>query len=198
LLGALIVLVLVSASVAMRHNNNPPVSLSNEHFSYNYISMLLTLTSPAFENGGSISPEYTCDGENKIPPLQIGGVPEGTEAIVLLIDDSDIPVEIKLQRGIEKFDHLILYNITPETTSIDDVRRAGIEGLNSAGNVGYTGPCPPTQYEPSTHRYLFKLYALSETLSFAEVPTGVQIEASMTNKILAETVLMGTYSRVVQ
>ena len=65
----------------------------------------LALTSSAFPHNGSIPSTFTCDGMNTPPPLEIAGVPEGTETLVLLVDDPDVPEEIKTARGIEKFDH---------------------------------------------------------------------------------------------
>ena len=82
-------------------------------------SMTLTLTSPEFTHNTSIPSRYTCDGENILPPLVIEGVPEGTGSLVLVMDDPDVPDEIKAARGITKFDHVAIYNIPADTELID-------------------------------------------------------------------------------
>ena len=72
----------------------------------------LTLTSSAFAEGASIPSRFTCDGDRSVSPaLSIGGVPEGTKSLVLIMDDPDIPQVVKEARGIDVFDHWVLYNI---------------------------------------------------------------------------------------
>lgn len=154
------------------------------------------LTSSAFENGSSIPSKYTCDGDRLVnPPLSISGVPEGTQSLVLLMDDPDIPEVFKQQRGIDAFDHWVLYAIPPETTEVPEGTSVGATGLNSGGNSGYTGPCPPTEYEPTEHRYIFKLYALRGTLNFIKEPTLAEVKTAIEGMVLAETELIGTYDR---
>lgn len=157
--------------------------------------MTLTLLSPAFEHTGTIPPQYTCDGANTIPPLAIEGVPEGTASFVLVMDDPDIPEEIKASRGIQKFDHFAQYNIPPETTVIIDGTIPGEGALNGRGETGYTGPCPPTEYEPLEHRYVFRLYALPRMLEFSEPPTLDEVENAAKQDALAQTELIGRYAR---
>jgi len=160
------------------------------------MSTTFTLTSPAFENNGKMPAKYTCDGEVELsPPLSIGGVPEGTKSLALIMDDHDIPEVVKKSRGIEVFDHWVLFNIPPETREILEGITVGTEGLNSAGTIGYTGPCPPPQYEPREHRYVFSLYALNGTLTFTEPPTAKQVRDALKPFLIAETKLVGRYAR---
>ena len=55
----------------------------------------MKLTSPDFAHNATIPERYSCDGDNLNPRLMISGVPEGTGSLVLLVDDPDIPQEIK-------------------------------------------------------------------------------------------------------
>lgn len=154
------------------------------------------LTSPAFENGGTIPAKYTCDGDREMsPPLSIKGVPEGTKSLVLIMDDHDIPDIVKKSGAADAFDHWVLYDIPADTTEIPEGAASGREGLNSSGGVGYTGPCPPPQYEPREHRYVFTLYALSEMLAFAEPPTKQEVLDALAPLLLASAKLTGRYSR---
>ena len=156
-----------------------------------------TLASPAFEEGSMIPPHYTCDGENINSPLRWEGAPKGTASFALLVDDPDIPPEVKERFGIEKWDHWVLYNIAPGTTSLEEGEAPGEEGLNSSGTTGYQGPCPPPQYEPKEHRYVFRLLALDTMLSVpaAEAPTYEAIEKLAEEHVLAEARLTGRYRR---
>lgn len=63
---------------------------------------------------------------------------------------------------------------------------AGVEGRNSFGHVGYSGPCPPNGDKP--HRYVITVYSLRHKLG---LPRG-----AATNKVLsaigADTVASGS------
>lgn len=157
----------------------------------------LTLTSSVFDHNGTIPETYTCDGANINPPLSISGVPNGTKSLALIVDDPDIPQVFKDQRGIDSFDHWSVYNLSPDTTEIQEGSVVGSMGLNSRseGEAAYTGPCPPTEYEPTEHRYFFKLYALSGTLNFIKAPTKTEIEQAIDGMIIEQVELIGLYDR---
>ncbi len=158
--------------------------------------MAFELSSPAFGEQGIIPAKYTCDGNRELsPPLLISGVPDGTETLVLIMDDPDIPLFAKEARAIEAFDHWVLYNIPVDTKEIPEGTAPGVSGLNTTGNTGYVGPCPPPQYEPKEHRYMFVLYALSERLEFASPPTKQQVLDALKPITLATAKLKGRYSR---
>lgn len=149
-----------------------------------------------FGNGGMIPAKYTCDGERKLsPPLMISGVPSGAKSLVLVMDDPDIPNAVKEEHGIEVFDHWILFNIPPETREILEGQTIGTSGLNGTGNRGYTGPCPPPEFEPKEHRYIFSLYALKEMLHFDAPPTKQQVQDALVPMLLEKAELVGRYSR---
>lgn len=157
----------------------------------------MELKSSVFEHNGKIPSKYTCDSENINPPLSISGVPESAKSLVLIMDDPDIPQEIKSSRGIEVFDHWVVFDIPPQTAEIAEGQSPqGIQGNNGAGNPNYTGPCPPSQYSPKEHRYFFKLYALDTELSLSEGSTKAQVEEAMKNHVLAQTELTGRYERI--
>jgi Raf kinase inhibitor-like YbhB/YbcL family protein len=160
---------------------------------------MLTLTSSAFENNETIPSKYTCDGDGELsPPLLIGGVPDGTKSLVLIMDDPDIPQVFKDSRGIDAFDHWVLFNIPPETREIGEgasTQNIFSAGLNGAGKIEYARPCPPPQYEPREHRYIFSLYALSDILHFDNVPTAEKVRDELKPILIAETKLVGRYAR---
>ncbi len=154
----------------------------------------LTLTSPAFAEGASIPSRFTCDGDRSVsPPLSIGGVPEGTKSLALIMDDPDVPKALHAD-GV--FDHWVLFNIPAETREIPEGGTVGVPGANGAGKNAYTGPCPPPQYEPSEHRYIFNLYALDETLPLQAGAGRADVEKAMQGHILGQAQLVARYKRI--
>ena len=157
----------------------------------------LTLQSSAFENGATIPSKYTCDGDRTLsPPLSISGIPEGTISFALIMDDPDVP---KARRPEGVFDHWVVYDILPPVgggvLQIPEGAMIGTVGLNGAGEAAYTGPCPPSEFEPAEHRYFFKLYALSGTLNFAKAPTKQELLDAIEGQVVENVALMGRYKR---
>lgn len=147
----------------------------------------LQLTSPAFDDNGFIPEDYTCDGTDISPPLSISGVAVEAESLVLVVDDPDAPGG--------SFIHWILYNINPQILEIpqDTIPADAMEGVNTYGNVGYGGPCPPA----GTHRYVFTLYAIAKTLHFENPPSIAELEKSIEGEIIDSTELLGRYTRAI-
>jgi hypothetical protein len=156
------------------------------------MSGTLSITSGAFADGEHIPPVYTCDGDNMSPPLAIAGVPDGAQSLVLIMDDPDVPTAV---RPDGMFVHWVLFNIPPDTAIIPAGESVGVAGLNTRGDNAYTGACPPPQYEPTQHRYMFKLYALDTTLDLSEGATKEDVESAMGEHVMAEAQLMGLYDR---
>jgi Raf kinase inhibitor-like YbhB/YbcL family protein len=150
----------------------------------------LTLTSPAFAEGEMIPAKYTCDDADISPPLQISGVPANAASLALICDDPDAPMDTWV--------HWVLYNLPsttielPEGLPTDSELADGTrQGFTDFQRSGYGGPCPPGD----THRYYFKLYALDIELDLADTATKADLLSAMADHILAETQLLGRYSR---
>ncbi len=159
-------------------------------------NMNLKLSSSAFDDGEFIPAKYTCDGESINPPLSITGVPEGAESLVLVMDDSDLPEEIKQLYGLDKFNHWAVYNLPANTTEIPENSNLGTTALHTRNEAAYTGPCPPPEYEPATHRYNFRLYAITGKLNFIKAPTLDEVEEAAKSMMLDKAELTGLYTRV--
>ena len=152
--------------------------------------MAIDITSEAFEEGGAIPSRYTCDGPGVSPPLSWDSVPDGTQSLALIVDDPDAPSGT--------FMHWVIYDLPPETRRLpqDVPKRPTLsggtgQGVNGAGAIGYTGPCPPS----GTHRYFFKVYALDTRLNLGGGATGGRLSDAMEGHVLGEGELMGTYRR---
>ncbi len=143
----------------------------------------LSIKSPAFEHGKLIPKKYSCDGQDINPPLTIEGIPKEAKTFVLAVDDPDAPSGT--------FDHWIVWNIPASASKIGENTVPGTEGMNSAREQGYMGPCPPS----GTHRYFFKVYALDTELNLGVNSRKKDVEKAMQGHILAKGELMGLYSR---
>lgn len=149
----------------------------------------MKLSSPAFAHEGNIPSKYTCDGENISPPLGISEVPPNTVSLALIMEDPDVPTNVK-EDGM--WDHWVVFNMPPDIADIAEGNEPlGAAGIGTNGKEGYFGPCPPDR----EHRYFLKLFALDTALDLPEKSTKDELGKAMTNHILDQAVLMGRYER---
>jgi Raf kinase inhibitor-like YbhB/YbcL family protein len=153
------------------------------------VPMALHIESSAFSDGGQIPRQYTCDGKDISPPLSWTGIPEGSRSLALICDDPDAS---------KTFTHWVIFDLPPKTSGLpeavparESIAGGGAQGTNDFRKVGYGGPCPPS----GTHRYMFKVYALDRELKLAPGSFKSDVERAMKGHILAESTLMGKYSR---
>jgi len=156
--------------------------------------MALIITSPAFQQNGTIPTQFTCDGADISPALAWSAAPSGTRSFALIVDDPDAP-DPAAPKLI--YVHWVLYNIPASVSSLAErmTTRAlpdgTLEGKNDWNRTGYGGPCPPI----GRHRYFFRLYALDCVLPDLRSPTRAQLDAAVQGHIVATAELMGTYQR---
>lgn len=152
-----------------------------------YISKKITmkLSSPAFENNGTLSSTFTCDGENINPPLSLSEVPEGTKSLALIVSDPDAPSG--------DWVHWLVWNIDPTTKEINQntVPASSVQGQTDFGQNKWDGPCPPS----GTHHYHFKIYALDTMLELPSTFKKAELEEAMKGHITDQTELVGVYQR---
>lgn len=152
----------------------------------------MQISSSAFAHNETIPTQYTCDGQDRSPPLAWSGVPAGARSLVLIVDDPDVPDPAAPRRT---WVHWLLYNLPPDSTGLAEATQSlppgTREGVNDWGRTGYGGPCPPI----GRHRYFHKLYALDVMLPDLGRPNKAALERAMQGHILAQAELIGTYSR---
>lgn len=155
----------------------------------------MKISSSAFEHQGKIPAKYTCVGEDISPPLRFEDVPADAKSLVLIVDDPDAPMAHSTGSGSSTWVHWVVFNIPPDLKEVreNSAPEGGIEGDTSFGKPGYGGPCPPS----GEHRYFFKLYALSDMLTFEhlEKMNKQTVEEKMKGKILGEAGLVGLFSK---
>jgi Raf kinase inhibitor-like YbhB/YbcL family protein len=141
----------------------------------------LRLTSPAFSDGQSIPPEYTCVGEDVSPPLAWTGVPAATAELALVVRDPDA----------DGFVHWVIGGLPPDIRGLTRGRppSGAVQALNDFGRPGWSGPCPPS----GTHNYDFRLYALADPSGIAADAEGADAAERLESAaVLASAALGGT------
>lgn len=150
----------------------------------------LTLNVGSFSPGSPLPDSYTCKGASESPGVFWDGIPAGTKSLVLILDDPDAPAGT--------FTHWIVYNIPPQKGSLAPAQpnakvlaNGAQQGDTSAGSRGYYPACPPIG---TTHRYVFRLYAVDMDIT---QPTADRdsIDWALTGHTLAKTELTTTVTR---
>jgi len=162
------------------------------------------ISSGAFDPGGEIPIEYTCEGANLSPPLEWPGVPQGTQSLALVMDDSDSQPP--------GWVHWVIYNIPAAATGLPEgvpgearLSDGSLQGVNDfalfaqegetfpggapINRIGYDGPCPP-----SAHRYVFTLYAVDVILDLPAEATRADLLAAMEGHVLGQAELTGIFT----
>jgi Raf kinase inhibitor-like YbhB/YbcL family protein len=142
-------------------------------------------------------------GGDESPELSWTNVPRGTRSFALTVFDVTAGVV-----------HWGMYNISSTTTELPE--NAGVTGssyrqqvTNTYGSAGsnadlnYGGPCPPSDYPPNDHRYVFTVYALDTDLRLPSSPDfpptaltlfGALVWAGSSGHVLASASITGLYS----
>jgi Raf kinase inhibitor-like YbhB/YbcL family protein len=149
----------------------------------------LTLSTPAFQDGGPISWRYTCyNAREPSPPLTWSGVPEGAESLAVVVDGPG-----------DRATHWLVYNLPADVPGLpEDVPRVeqldngGLQGMNDFGSVGYAAPCPPPL---TTVTYQFTLSALDTRLALPPGASEAEFHAAAEGHTLEQATLTGTYLR---
>ena len=141
----------------------------------------MRLTSTAFTHGSAVPKRYTCQGIDINPPLTWSDIPEGTKSFALIVDDPDAPARTWV--------HWLVKDIPANARKIPEDTNPGNQVMNSWGKEDWGGPCPPS----GSHRYYFKLYALS--VSSFEAANEQEFSAAVEKHKLADAVLMGTFKK---
>jgi Raf kinase inhibitor-like YbhB/YbcL family protein len=149
----------------------------------------LQLTSSSFETDAAIPAKYTCDGEDVSPALAWNAPPAATKGFALVMDDPDAPNKTVI--------HWVIYDIPAATRKLPEgvakdpkLTDGSLQGKNSHGKIGYSGPCPP---HGVVHHYFFKLYALDKNTGLKAGATKAQLEGAIKGRILGKAQLIGRF-----
>jgi Raf kinase inhibitor-like YbhB/YbcL family protein len=140
--------------------------------------------------GSVLADRNTCRGSSESPAVSWDGIPDGTKSLVLILDDPDAAAG--------KFTHWIVFNIPPTPGGLGPAQPnakvladGAQQGDTSAGSRGYYPPCPPIG---STHRYVFRLYAVDMDIT-QPAANRDSIDWALTGHTLAMTEVVTTFRR---
>lgn len=134
--------------------------------------------------------DYTCDGRDTSPKIEIHGL--NATSVAIILDDPDAPSGT--------FTHWAIWNIEPTNFVPADLPNSltlvkpikAVQGSNSAGSIGYMGPCPP---RGKPHRYYFRVYGLDRMLDLNPGATRKELDNAMKGRIMQQGEAMATYQR---
>jgi Raf kinase inhibitor-like YbhB/YbcL family protein len=158
------------------------------------IPEIVTVRSTAFRDGGVLPERFTNDGAGLSPPLEFVGVPAGTAAIALIVEDADSPTPHPLVHSIAW--GLPGHDQTLPEAALKSEAAPGRDlslGKNSFLSSEYLPPDPPPGH--GAHRYVFQVYALDSPLNFDGHPGRCALVEAMTGHVIAKGCMIGTYER---
>jgi Raf kinase inhibitor-like YbhB/YbcL family protein len=144
----------------------------------------LAIASPDLVALAPIPAEFSADGGNVTPRIEISGAPEGTVELALVCHDPDAP----LPHG---FTHWTVYGIPADAASLD-LAAAGLRvGPNGMGQTAWSGPQPPVGH--GAHHYYFWVYALSRPVEGA--PTREEFLDAYGDDVIEQARIVATFQR---
>ena len=154
----------------------------------------IDVTSGSFN--GILPRRFSADGDGRLPALAWSGLPPGTQSLVVVVQDADVPAPRPLT-------HLILYGIDPGILELMEGevprRQRGLSsrgyacGRNGLGQTGWLPPSPPPGHGP--HRYAFQVFALDSRPQFRVPPGRGALMRALDGHVLAFGQVIGTYER---
>jgi Raf kinase inhibitor-like YbhB/YbcL family protein len=193
-LAASLLLTLLScsnASDAQKKEGESVAATTTDEQSQGKSNMEFAITSSAFNDGGVIPKNFTCDGEDVSPALSWSEAPAATKSFALIADDPDAPAGTWV--------HWVIYDLPANLRALAEnvskesqLKAGGRQGVNDFHKTGYNGPCPPPG---KPHRYFFKLYALDQSLDLKTGMRKAELEKAIQSHVLAQAQIMGRFGR---
>lgn len=152
----------------------------------------LTLTSPAFAEGGRIPVEHTPLGADRSPELRLSGVDPRAASLVVTLDDASHPL-------FPNYNHWVIWNVP-----VADVVPAAVPPGECVASLGgavqgraygrhrYKGPKPPFRSE---HVYTFTVYAIDCLVDVPPSGRRADVLQAIEGHVLQTATLSGTFRR---
>src|SRR5438270_5813003 len=160
---------------------------------------VMTLTTPAWADGGQIPPKHAQPGHDVSPALSWSKAPEGTASFVVLVHDIDSPIGT----GMDDLLQWLVWNIPASATSLPEgipqgPQRADGSRQISASGPYYRGPAAPAA--GPAHHYVFEVFALDTTVDVpavgaAPAATRTAVTAAMAGHVRGKGTLVGMFKR---
>jgi len=160
---------------------------------------VMTLTSPAWPDGGAIPMKHTQAGDQASPPLTWSNVPDGVASFVLIVHD----VDAAIGNGTDDILHWMLWNIPAAARGLDERMPAKAELPDGTRQISASGPYyrgPGASAAGPAHHYLFELFALDMLLDVPAVgasppQTRAAVVAAMAGHVRGKAAYVGLFKR---
>jgi Raf kinase inhibitor-like YbhB/YbcL family protein len=161
---------------------------------------VMTLTTPAFSDGGAIPVKHAQPGRDVSPALAWAGVPDSNVAsFALIVHDVNAPIG----NGTDDLLHWMVWNIPASARSLPEGIPHGSNLPDGARQISASGPYYRGPAAPATgpvHHYVYELFALDATLDVPAVGqspplTRAAVVAAMAGHIRGKAVMIGTFKR---
>jgi hypothetical protein len=160
---------------------------------------VISLTSSAWSDGGTIPAKYTQAGAEVSPPLAWSNVPDDAASFVLIARD----VDAAIGSGTDDILHWMLWNIPKDTRALSEGMARGSQLPDGTRQISASGPYyrgPGAAASGPAHHYVFEIYALDGPI---DVPAAGQspsqtraaVMAAMAGKVRAKGALVGLFNR---
>jgi Raf kinase inhibitor-like YbhB/YbcL family protein len=134
---------------------------------------------------------YTCDGEDISPGIELGDVNAQWLALVVLDASSS-------EGG--GFPHWLMWNVEAVSIIPEKIPKeatvsfpiAAVQGTNGFGKIGYNGPCPKPG---EAHRYDVKVYGLDTKIDLSPGATKKELIGAMEGHVIQYGEIAFVYAR---
>ena len=158
------------------------------------VATTFNVTTTSLKATGFLLPEFTCEGTDSSPHIGWGDIPSGTQSIAVVAEDLDLAGSVA--------SHWLLWGLPPDTRELpagasgsDALPAGAVEGINTYGQPGYKGPCPPPKVTPystscapsgfQSNPYRWSVYALETEVSIGPDATRNDLLEAIDGGILA-------------
>jgi Raf kinase inhibitor-like YbhB/YbcL family protein len=160
---------------------------------------VMTLTSPAWPDGGQIPEKYSQANGDVSPPLAWSNVPETAASFVLVVHDLDAAIN----PGTDDLLHWLVWNIPGSARALPEHVPQGASLPDGSRQISATGPnyrAPGAPAAGPAHHYVFELYALDAALDVPAVgaspaQTRAAVLTAMAGHVRGKGVFTGIFKR---
>src|SRR5262245_62743950 len=164
----------------------------------------MTLTIPAFPDGGQFPVKYSqaaegvAPGECTSPAMTWANAPAGTQSFVLNMHDMDVA----RNKTTDDQAHWVVWNIPAAATGLPEGVPKGSQLADGSYQISATGPVyrgPGAPASGPLHHYMFEIYALDTKLAVQPAAdafeTRTNVFRAMQGHILGKAVYGGLFRR---
>lgn len=181
ILGAILAVLLIVV-VLVKLNQKPDIVVDEAY-------QPLSVAIPAFGSKGIIPQQYSGNGKDDSPEIQLSELDNTVVSLAVIMDDIDHPL-----MGV--YNHWVIWNLPPQQVIPEAIPHGemvselsgAVQGVGY-GKHRYRGPKPPF----GSHRYKYHVFALDKTLELEASAKKEELLAAMEGHIVQYGSATGAY-----